>query len=93
MEHVEKLLKGAASESDIEYIARCYARAIIVYQQDDVNLEKLYKNFVSADMTFERFKEICGQAWAEKEGILVIMRDEPINSRYRIGFDQVIVLH
>lgn len=49
---------------------------------------------MNADMPFEKFKELCGKAWAEKYGFLVIMKEQAIkDGRYRIGFDKFVLIH
>ncbi len=44
-------------------------------------------------MSYDKFKEICGKAWEERYGFVVIDKEQAIkNGRYRIGFDQYVLL-
>ena len=48
---------------------------------------------MNADMSFDKFKQVCGQAWREKYGFLVIMKDQAMkDGRYRIGFDKFVLI-
>lgn len=95
---------GRHSIIDMVYIGQTYSKIpkqlirdnvnlMIVFKQDDLNLKHIYNDHVCSDMTFIKFKEICGKAWTDKYGFLVINKDQNFNDgRYRFGFDQYIKL-
>lgn len=95
---------GRHNNIDSIYIGQTYSRIpkqlirdnvnlLVVFKQDDTNLKHIYNDHVGADMSFIQFKNICGRAWADKFGSLVINKDQPIKlGRYRIGFDKFIIL-
>lgn len=96
---------GRHNNIDCIYIGQTYSKIpkqlirdnanfIVIFKQDDTNLKHIYNDHVGADMRFETFKELCGKAWADKYGFLVIDKDEPVkNGRYRIGFDKFVLIH
>jgi Poxvirus A32 protein len=74
-------------------LIRDNANLLIIFQQDMTNLKHIYDDHVSVDMSFQKFKETCGQCWNDKYGFVVIDKDCPIdNGRYRKGFDKFIQL-
>jgi hypothetical protein len=63
---------------------------IISFKQDELNLEHIYDDHVNTDMSWERFKEMCGECWnrSGKYAYLVIDKERRLNEgRYRSGFD------
>lgn len=94
---------GRHNNVDSIYIGQTYSRIpkqlirdnvnlLIIFKQDDTNLKHIYSDQVGADMTFQDFKRICGKAWSEKYGCLVMNKDAAMaNGRYRIGFDKFII--
>lgn len=67
---------------------------LILFKQDDTNLKHVYSDHIGADMSFTQFKDICGKAWKEKYGFLVIDKDkEGNNGRYRLGFHKFVILN
>lgn len=95
---------GRHNNIDSIYIGQTYSKIpkqlirdnvnlIVIFKQDDTNLKHIYNDHVGCDMIFFKFKELCCQAWSEKYGFIVISKDQPLqNGRYRIGFDQYIIL-
>lgn len=95
---------GRHNNIDSIYIGQTYSRIpkqlirdnvnlLVLFKQDDTNLKHVYNDHVGADMSFTNFKNICGKAWSEKFGSLVINKDQPLShGRYRVGFDKFIVL-
>lgn len=93
---------GRHNNIDSIYIGQTYSKIpkqlirdnvnfLIVFKQDDRNLRHIYNDHVGADMTFEYLKKICGKAWNEKYGFLVIDKERTLSGgRYRIGFDRFI---
>lgn len=96
---------GRHNQIDCIYIGQTYSKIpkqlirdnvnlLIIFKQDDTNLKHIYNDHVGSDMAFQKFKEICGKAWEEKYGFLVIDKDQSIqNGRYRIGFDRFVLIH
>lgn len=95
---------GRHNNIDSIYIGQTYSKIpkqlirdnvnlIVVFRQDDTNLKHIYGDHVGTDMEFSVFKQICGKAWEDKYGFLVISKEQPKgDGRYRIGFDQFITL-
>ncbi len=96
---------GRHNNIDSIYVGQTYSRIpkqlirdnvnlLVLFKQDDTNLKHIYNDHVGADISFPSFKSMCGKAWSEKFGSLVINKDQPLNQgRYRIGFDKFIVLN
>lgn len=96
---------GRHNNIDCIYIGQTYskipkqlirdnANLIIIFKQDNMNLKHVYNDHVNVDMSFEKLKHVCFKAWEDKYGFLVIDKEQTINEgRYRIGFDQFIIIH
>lgn len=96
---------GRHNNIDCIYIGQTYSKIpkqlirdnvnfIIAFKQDDRNLRHIYNDQVGTDMSFDLFKNVCGKAWNDKYGFLVIDKERPMSKgRYRIGFDKFIVLN
>jgi hypothetical protein len=95
---------GRHNNIDSVYIGQTYSKIpkqlirdnvnlMVIFRQDDTNLKHIYSEHVGTDMEFSVFKVICGKAWEDRYGFLVISKDQPKeNGRYRIGFDKFITL-
>lgn len=93
---------GRHNNIDTFYLGQTYSKIpkqlirdncnfVILFKQDDLNLRHIYNDHVNTDMTFEKFKNLCAKACAEKHGFLVIDKDSDVyNGRYRVGFDSFI---
>lgn len=76
-----------------KHLLRDNANMLVLFKQDDLNLEHVYKDHVNTDMKFDQFKKICSLCWKDKYGFLVIVKDSEIDAgRYRKGFDHYIYL-
>lgn len=76
-----------------KHLIRDNANLIILFKQDELNLKHVYADHVNTDMSFDKFKDLCGQCWKEKYGFLVIDKDSDLNNgRYRKYFDHFIFL-
>ena len=75
-------------------LVRDNANFIILFKQDEMNMRHVFTDHVTPDMTFEKFKELCGKAWsASDHGFLVICKDFGLDKgRYRVGFDTFVQL-
>lgn len=91
---------GRHNQLDVFYICQTYsvipkqlvrdnANFLIVFKQDDRNLQHIYKDHVNTDMSFQKFKEMCTEVWKHgRNKFIVIDKDREINKgRYRLGFD------
>jgi Poxvirus A32 protein len=89
---------------DCFYLAQTYSRIpkqlvrdnanfIIAFKQDEMNLQHIFSDHVSPDLTFQEFQKMCAICWNDKFGFLVIDKDRDIkNGRYRKCFDSFIYL-
>jgi Poxvirus A32 protein len=65
---------------------------LILFRQDDRNLDHIFREHVSPDITFLEFQQMCKLCWKEPYGFLTIDKTKSINSgRYRKDFDKYIV--
>lgn len=93
---------GRHKNIDTFYLGQSYSRIpkqlirdncnfIILFKQDDMNLRHVYSDHVNTDMSFERFKDLCGHVWRESHGFVVIDKTRDLNNgRYRLRFDSFI---
>lgn len=75
-------------------LVRDNANFIVVFPQDDRNLEYIYREHVGSDVgSFGDFKTMCARAWNDHPyAFLVIDKSRSIkNGRYRIDFDRFLV--
>jgi hypothetical protein len=70
-------------------LVRDNSNLIVLFKQDERNLQHVYADHVNTDMTYQEFKNICNICWKDdKYGTLVIDKESEIkNGRYRKGFD------
>ena len=72
-------------------MVRDNANFLILFEQDDRNLEHVYKDHVRSDMKFETFKNMCLGCWKDEYGFLTLNKDSEMNGgRYRQGLDRYI---
>lgn len=95
---------GRHNQIDSIYIGQTYSKIpkqlirdnvnlIILFKQDDTNLKHVYSDHVGTDMTYNDFKVLCGKAWEDNYGFVVIDKDRELrNGRYRIGFDKFAII-
>lgn len=75
-----------------KHLVRDNLNLIILFPQDTLNLQNLYKSHVNADMSFKTFLFMCQQCWQQKYGFLLINKDVEIRrGRYRRGFNSFIL--
>lgn len=77
-----------------KHLIRDNSNFAILFKQDDLNLKHIYNDFsVSADMTFEKFKNMTHMCWKKKYDFVVIDKDRDLNDgRYRKCFDEFIYI-
>ena len=76
-----------------KHLLRDNANFLIIFKQDDLNLRNIYKSHVNSDMSFEKFKQLCGECWKDEFGFVVIDKDTDISKgRYRKGFNMFAVI-
>lgn len=75
-----------------KHLIRENTNFVLLFKQDDLNLKHVFNDFgLSADLSFESFKEMCRKCWDKKYDFLVLDIGKPINDgKYRKGFDQFI---
>lgn len=75
-----------------KHLIRDNANFLIIFRQDDMNMKHIYDDHINTDMSFTKFRELCGMCWNKnKYGFIVIAKDDDINNgRYRNGFDSFI---
>ena len=61
--------------------------------QDQKNIDHIFNDHVSQDMTKEQFKRLCKTAWSKPHNFVVIDLTLPKNCRkYRSGFDNFYII-
>lgn len=46
------------------------ANLLVVFKQNNTNLELIYDDYINTDFTFEDFRHICLVCWLDKDGFL-----------------------
>ena len=66
---------------------------LAVFREADVNLKHIYDDHVNNDMSYNRFKQLCGKCWGnDNHGFLLISKDRVLNEGcYRKNFDCSII--
>ena len=76
-----------------KHLIRDNANTMILFKQDDTNLKHVYNDHVGTDMSFDKFKALCGICWRKPYQFLSIFKDSKLNEgRYRLCFDKYICL-
>jgi len=64
------------------------ANFFCLFPQDQKNIDHIFNDDVSQDMTKEQFKNMCRTAWSKPHNFVVIDLTSPKNyGKYRSGFD------
>ena len=91
--------RGRHSNVDCFYLAQNYfklprqtirenANFICLFRQDLKNVNHVYNDHVSSDMTKEEFRNVCKLAWEKPYGFVVVdLTSNKDNGKYRIGLD------
>lgn len=91
--NIDSIYIGQTYSNIPKQLLRDNVNLLVAFKQDDKNLKHIYNDHVGADMSFIKFKELCGIAWSTRYGFLIVCKDHPLNNgRYRIGFDQFVLL-
>jgi hypothetical protein len=92
-------IRGRHSNVDCFYLAQNYfklprqtirenANFICLFPQDLKNLNHIYNDHVSTDMSKEEFRKLCKTVWERTHGFLVIdLTSKKNDGKYRFGFD------
>lgn len=92
-------IRGRHSNVDCFYLSQNYfklprqtirenANFICLFPQDQKNINHIYNDHVSQDMTKEEFRKLCKTAWEQPHGFVVIdLTSNKYNGKYRSGFD------
>lgn len=92
-------IRGRHSNVDCIYLAQNYfklprqtirenANFICLFPQDSKNVNHIYNDHVSTDMSTEEFKHLCKIAWRQPHGFVVIdLSSKCDNGKYRSGLD------
>ena len=92
-------IRGRHSNVDCFYLAQNYfklprqtirenANFICLFPQDLKNINHIYNDHVSHDMSKDEFKKLCKTAWEKPHGFVVIdLASKKLNGKYRDGFD------
>jgi len=89
--NIDSFYLGQTYSAIPKQLLRDNTNLLILFKQDDLNLRHVYNDHVTTDMPFDRFKQMCAQAWKDNHGFLVIDKTrDPNKGRCRIGFDTFI---
>ena len=92
-------IRGRHSNVDCFYLSQNYfklprqtirenANFICIFKQDNKNINHIYNDHVSSDMTKDEFRNLCKEAWKKPFGFVVIDLSSEINGgKYRSGLD------
>ena len=92
-------VRGRHSNVDCFYLAQNYfnlprrtirenANFICIFQQDAKNINHIYNDHASTDMTMKEFKALCKKACSMPHGFVVIdLTSDKSNGKYRCGLD------
>ena len=97
-------VRGRHSNVDCFYLSQNYfklprqtirenANLIVLFPQDLKNMNHIYYDHVSYDMTRDEFRTLCKTAWEQPYGFVVIdLTSKKNNGKYRSGFDTFYVI-
>lgn len=71
------------------HLVRENVNILVIFKQNERNLKYIFADHISTDITFDQFKKLCGECWAEgKYNFVVIDKDRELNNgRFRKMFD------
>lgn len=92
-------IRGRHSNVDCFYLSQNYfklprqtirenANFIVLFPQDLKNINHIYNDHVSSDMSNDEFRILCKNTWEQPHGFVVIdLSCKKHNGKYRSGFD------
>lgn len=93
-------IRGRHSNVDCFYLAQNYfklprqtirenANFICLFPQDMKNIDHIYRDHVSHDMSIEEFRKLCKNVWSKPHNFLVIdLSSSKHDGKYRKNFDE-----
>jgi len=97
-------VRGRHSNCDCLYLSQNYfklpcqtirenANFFCLFPQDQKNIDHIFNDHASQDMTKEQFKKLCKTAWSKPHNFVVIDLTSPKNcGKYRFGFDNFYII-
>ena len=97
-------VRGRHSNCDRLYLSRNYfklphqtigenANFFCLFPQDQKNIDHIFNDHVSQDMTKEQFIKLCKTAWSKPHNFVAIDLTSPKNyGKYRTGFDDFFIV-
>ena len=97
-------IRGRHSNCDCLYLSQNYlklpcqtirenANFFCLFPQDQKNIDHIFNDHVSQDMTKEQFKKLCKTVWSKPHNFVVIDLTSPKNyGKYRSGFDNFCII-
>ena len=92
-------VRGRHSNVDCFYLAQNYFKLprqtirentnfLCLFPQDLKNINHIYNDHASSDMSKDEFRDLCKKAWEEPHGFVVIdLTSKKNDGKYRSGFD------
>lgn len=75
-----------------KHLVRDNLNLIILFRQDTLNLQNLFKSHVNSEMSFSTFQLMCQQCWRRKYDFLLMNKDVEVEQgRYRRGYSSYIL--
>ena len=69
---------------------RSNANCLIIFSLPNKDLQHLYNDFISKDMSFDEFKSFCNSAWKNKHGYIIINKSfSPLEGKYLTNFNSI----
>lgn len=92
--HIDTIYIGQTYSKIPKQLIRDNVNLLVIFKQDETNLKHIYNEHVGIDMSYDKFKLMCRNAWKDKHSFLVINKDdESNNGRYRVKFDKYIIIN
>ena len=97
-------IRGRHSNVDCFYLAQNYfklprqtirenANFICLFRQDLKNINHIFNDHVSTDMSKDEFRKLCDKAWEKPHGFVVIdLSSKKDNGKYRCGLDSFYII-
>ena len=65
----------------LKHLMRENVNIIAIFRQGVVNLKHIYDDLVNTDMSYNKFRELCGKCWGvDNYSFLVIDKDRALNN-------------